>query len=300
MREEFDLMYTGIWRRVVAFIIDTIILIGLFIVATFSINTILAIPQEKTLFSFCALIGYQSFDGLLKEYNSYLLLYVGIGSILWLLYEIFFLQSRLSATPGKLFLGIEVSYNKKVFYLIVIRALLKFLLIFMVFGMVIEFLVMYLNKDRRTIHDFVTGTQIGFREAAAERVTPRGFWWLILIALVSLTPYYYSNKLAQDSYTEVRYSEVISINNTGREIYEGIWTNGKNWTLMFTYISNKLYIYDSNNYFKEFNYQENDTLVCSDRNGNNYTFERKDDQLIATQQKDNFLRYYEFEKKKYD
>ena len=284
-------MYTGIWKRVVAFIIDTVILIGLFIVTVFSINIILAIPQEKTLFSFYALI---------EHYNSYLLLYAGIGSILWLLYEIFFLQSKLSATPGKLFLGLKVSYRKKATYLIVIRTLLKFLLTLTVFGIFIEFLVMYINKDRRTLHDFVAGTQISFREDTAERVTPKGFWWFILIALISLTPYYFSNKLTQNSYTEVRYSEVIGINNTGRELYEGIWVNEENWTLMFTYISNKLYIHDSNYYFSNFNYQEDDTLVCSDRYGNNYTFERKGEQLIATQQNNNILRYYEFEKMKYD
>lgn len=290
-------MYTGIWRRIVAFVIDMVLVIGLFVITVYAFDALFNISQNNILFSFLASIGYRSFFTLLQEYKFVLLYYFGIFSALGISYTIFFLKSSISTTPGKLILGLEVSFHKKNIYYIFLRSLIKILLVASILGIGIEFLFMYIDKKGRTVHDFAAGSEIRLREVTSERVVPKGLWWFVLIALLSLTPYYFSSKKAEDSYTEVKYSEVISINQVGRELYEGVWANGKNWTLIFTYISDKLFIHDSNYLFQDFKFQEDNSLVCSDHNGNSYIFERKGNQLIATQTKDIFVRYYEFTKK---
>lgn len=290
-------MYKDMWRRIVACVIDMLLLTGLFIITVYAFDALFNISQDNSLFSFLASISYQSFFRLLLEYKFVLLYYFGIFSGLGILYTIFFLNSSISATPGKLILGLEVSFHKKNIYYIFLRSLLKILFVASILGIIIEFLFMYIDKKGRTVHDIVAGSEIRLREDTSEKVIPKGLWWFVVIALLSLTPYYFSSKKAQDSYTEVKYSEAISINQVGRELYDGVWTNGKSWTLTLTYISNKLFIHDSNYLFQDFKFQEDNSLVCSDHKGNSYSFERKGNQLIATQTKDIFVRYYEFTKK---
>jgi uncharacterized RDD family membrane protein YckC len=287
-------MYNSIWRRTFANIIDVVLLIGLFAIAVFIKDTIFNSTGEIEFFSVLASFGYLPLEVLFQDYQYTLLCYLGIYFVIWLLYECLFLYSPFSATPGKHIFGLEISFHKKSVYYILLRTIIKICLIISILGIILEFLLIYLDKKGRSVHDFAASSQLVAVQAIKGQVVPKRLWFIVLLAFISVTPYYFVHKQAQEKYTDIVYSEVINMDSTGRELYEGVWIKGKKWTLTFTFLSNKLYIHDSTYFFKDFNYRSDHTLGCTDRDGNSYLFERNGGRLIVTQTETVNGRRYEF------
>jgi uncharacterized RDD family membrane protein YckC len=291
-----------LWKRTFAFCVDAFLLTGLFVIAVYLLDSLFNMAPVYNLFSFSGGAGQGSLSVSLRgffeaEKSAFVYLYyLAIILVLFLAYEYFFQHSVLSATPGKYLFRLQVVYQEKTLWSLLIRALLKFLFCITVFGVALEFFIMYFHKKRRTIHDFVAGSEVCPREARNKRVLPKGVGWFFLIAVVTLLPYYFANQLAKQSYTEIKYSETISIDDIGKELYEGIWVNS-NRTLTFTYLNNKLYIHDSEYDFSGFQYLPDHTLMCRDRNGDTIILARKSSkQLTVSQITDNTVRYYEYTK----
>jgi len=276
-------MYRGIWRRAFAYIIDVFLLIGLFAIVAFMKDTFCSSTAEVDFFTLVASLRYMPLEVLVLDYQYTILGYLGVYVLIWLLYECCFLYLPVSATPGKNILGLEISFHKKSVYNIFLRTIIKICLIISILGLVLEFLFVHLDKKGRSVHDFAVGSQLVRVDDAKGKGLPKGLWFYIVLALVSLIPYYFVHKEAQANYTGMVYSEVIGMDSTGRELYEGIWIKGKEWTLTFTFLSNKLYIHDSTYFFKDFTYQSDHILRCTDRDGNSYLFERNGARLIVTQ-----------------
>jgi uncharacterized RDD family membrane protein YckC len=287
-------MYRGYWRRAFANLIDVVLLIGLFAIVAFIKDTFCNSTGEIDSFSVIASLRYLPLEVLLQDYYYTLLCYLGAYVVIWLLYECFFLYSPFSGTPGKHIFGLAISFHKKSVYYILLRTIIKICLFISILGIMLQFLFIYLDKKGRSVHDFAAGSQLVTVQAVKGQGVPKGLWFFVLLALVSLIPYYFVHRQGQENYTEIVYSEVIGMDSSGRELYEGIWSKGKKWTLTFTYLNNKLYIYDSTYYFKDFNYRSDHTLVCTDRDGNSFLLERNGDRLIATETEDANGRHYEF------
>ena len=291
-------MYNSIWRRTFANIIDVVLLIGLFAIAVFIKDTIFNSTGEIEFFSVLASFGYLPLEVLFQDYQYTLLCYLGIYFVIWLLYECLFLYSPFSATPGKHIFGLEISFHKKSVYYILLRTIIKICLIISILGIILEFLLIYLDKKGRSVHDLAASSQLVPVQAIKGQVVPKRLWFIVLLAFISVTPYYFVHKQAQEKYTDIVYSEVINMDSTGRELYEGVWIKGKKWALTFTYLNNKLYIHDANYFFKDFDIQPDYSLVCTDRDGISFVFERNGDRIIATQTGDANGRSYEFLKMK--
>lgn len=296
-------MPAGIVRRILAYLIDGMIYVGLFFIAVFLIEAIFAIPKENTFFYLAMLCKYKPFDVTSEQLILYLIYYYGLGGTIWLLYEASFLCSRLSATPGKIVLGMEVSYLRQARFLnVILRTLVKLFLIYTGIGIIIEFLVMVFNRERRTLHDLAAGTQVNIREFKLDQDPPnKGIWWLVIIALLSTIVFFFKTNfytIMQDT-TEIKYSESVDIKESVNKPYEGIWKNGPKWALKFTYKKDKLYIYDSRRCFSEFEFKDDNTLICKDPTGNEYVIKTKGNKLRASFTYGTRTVYSEFTKESY-
>jgi len=82
-----------------------------------------------------------------------------IFSLIYLIYEISFLSSKLSATPGKLISGLEVvCYEKSNFQKIIIRSLIKAIAILIPPLAILLFIISALSKTKQSLHDKLSNT----------------------------------------------------------------------------------------------------------------------------------------------
>lgn len=92
------------------------------------------------------------------QVHNLIILYLIFG-LLYLIYEISFLSSKLSATPGKVILGLEVAcYSKSNFPKILIRSLLKITAILITPLALLFFILSGFSKTKQSLHDKLSNT----------------------------------------------------------------------------------------------------------------------------------------------
>lgn len=97
----------------------------------------------------------------IKESAHYIVIFYLSFGFLFLLYEIVFLSSALSSTPGKLLLGLEVACFKKVSFLkIFTRALVKVLTTLIPLLPFFSYLFAAFTKTKQSIHDKMAFTYV--------------------------------------------------------------------------------------------------------------------------------------------
>lgn len=136
--------YSKISRRFFAFYFDSIIVSGI-------VFTTLLILK---LFN----IGI-SYEGILKRDFSSIYKISFLYFIVFLVYEVIFLTSNLSSTPGKIILGMEVVSRQSSFLKVLIRVVVK--AIATLPGIVIiSGLVAVFSDQKQSIHDILAGTYV--------------------------------------------------------------------------------------------------------------------------------------------
>lgn len=107
----------------------------------------------------------------LKESTHYIVMFYLPYGLLLLLYEIIFLSSKLSSTPGKLLLSLEVACFKKVSFLKVFtRSLVKVIATLIPPLTFFTFLFAAFSKTKQSIHDKMTYTYV----ISTKKVPQRG------------------------------------------------------------------------------------------------------------------------------
>lgn len=98
-----------------------------------------------------------SFEGILEGDFSYLSRYYALFFFVYLAYEIVFLISPLSSTPGKIILGQEVVSYESSFLKVIIRSIVKVIGAFSAL-IYISGLVAAFNEKKQSIHDLLAKT----------------------------------------------------------------------------------------------------------------------------------------------
>jgi hypothetical protein len=136
-------------------------------------------------------------------------------------YEIFFLSSKLSATPGKLTLGLEVvSYNGSNFFKIIIRSLLKVLEMLITPLSFLVFLLSAFNKTKQTLHDKLTNTCVITKESISQTcgTNPQMTLEEFFEEMKSRGLRMYSE---QKALAEEIYGSPVPLNKTYKPVYKG-------------------------------------------------------------------------------
>lgn len=144
--------YSAISRRFWAMFFDNCIISGIFfglalLLKTFGVS-ILSLEE----------MAFGDMSGMLRFY----LLYV----IVFFAYEVGFLSSSLSATPGKIIMEMEVACANASFLKVIIRSLIK--LISNLTGLAIIFYSIALFNDKKqALHDLIAGSFVIDRESSS-------------------------------------------------------------------------------------------------------------------------------------
>lgn len=111
-----------------------------------------------------------SLQGVLEQnYTDLVTFYLTYG-LLFLVYEISFLCSSLSATPGKLILGLEVvCYNQGSLFKVFIRSLVKVIATLISFVPFIFFLIAAFTENKQSPHDIIASTLVVRKNNAASK-----------------------------------------------------------------------------------------------------------------------------------
>lgn len=98
---------------------------------------------------------YRLFEGDFTAWSVYILSY----GLLYLIYEVFFLSLKVSATPGKMIMRLEiVSDNGSSFFRVLLRSLVKVIAIMTIILPYIFYLLAAFSEKKQTIHDKIAGT----------------------------------------------------------------------------------------------------------------------------------------------
>ncbi len=134
--------YARLSRRFFAFYFDSLIVTG--------------IVSALLLFLKIFDVGI-SFEGIMEGDFSFFSRYYILYFLIYLIYEVSFLASALSSTPGKIILGIEVVSYESSFIKVFIRSLVK--VIGALPGLIyISGLVAAFNEKKQSIHDLLAKT----------------------------------------------------------------------------------------------------------------------------------------------
>ena len=157
--EEPDVgVYAGLGRRIVAFIVDFILILLLDAVAA----SVLGLVRGLQNLYFYA-VQHASVDSLTTEgtsaalFGSIIAAYGIVVVVIPWLYYAGFESSRSQATPGKLLMRIVVTDlegNKPSFARVTLRHFAKFISVLIIF---IGFLMIGLTKNRQGLHDRIAG-----------------------------------------------------------------------------------------------------------------------------------------------
>lgn len=139
---------SGLFRRFWAYYFDTIIVGGIFSVVCLVLR----------MFGIDAMILY--FQGFLEQDYSMLAIIFLTYALVFFIYEAAFLSSRLSATPGKLILGLEVIGEKVSIFKVLIRSFIKSIATMTSIPAFILFLIAASNEKRQSLHDMMAGTYV--------------------------------------------------------------------------------------------------------------------------------------------
>lgn len=135
--------FSELSRRFWAFFFDSLIISGIYygvlLILRMSGNTILHIEN----------LMKSDFSALANLYISYGLFYV--------IYEVIFLSSNLSATPGKIIMEMEVVCANSSFFKVLLRSLVK--AISSLTGLhIILFTIAIFNEKKQAVHDLLSGS----------------------------------------------------------------------------------------------------------------------------------------------
>ncbi len=134
--------YSELSRRFWAFFFDSIIVSGIY----YGLLMILRMSGITT-FSLQDLIE--------SNFSVFAYFYISYG-LFYIVYEIGFLSSNLSATPGKIILEMEVVCTNASFYKVLLRSLVK--VISILTGLyIILFTIAVFNEYNQTAHDLLSG-----------------------------------------------------------------------------------------------------------------------------------------------
>jgi|LSQX01.2.fsa_nt_gb uncharacterized RDD family membrane protein YckC len=120
------------------------------------------------------LLGVQiQLQGVLERNHNDLSTFYMTYCLFYTLYEVIFLYSGLSATPGKLIMGLEVvCYNNGNIIKIITRALIKSIASVITFVPVIFFFVAVFSKKKQSPHDMLAQTVVVKKEnSSSDEVT---------------------------------------------------------------------------------------------------------------------------------
>ncbi|HOQ36603.1 MAG TPA: RDD family protein [Acetivibrio sp.] len=134
-------------RRFWAFIFDDIIVLGIYsgilLLLKYALN--MDIPVYKVL------------D---RDPTAMAVYYLSFG-LLYLIYEVLFVSLKVSATPGKMLLGLEiVAENRSSFFRVLLRSLAKVIAIVTSVLPFILFILAAFSEKKQTIHDKIAGTYV--------------------------------------------------------------------------------------------------------------------------------------------
>lgn len=139
--------YGGFWIRVLAYIVDSIVLYITFFVISLIIGidlAMLASPDSEAMSSATSAMPPISF-------------------VIWLIYSVGFISSNLQATPGKLLVKLKVTDGDGQ-RLSVLRALGRELSkIVSTIILLIGFIMVAFTDRKRGLHDMMAGTLVSYR-----------------------------------------------------------------------------------------------------------------------------------------
>lgn len=149
-----------LFRRFLAYCFDVVVVFGIYLVIIFFIKIISSNSGITTLFETTNTISSSKVSlGLLRSCAHYIALFFLFYGLLFLIYELCFLGSKLSATPGKLALGLEVAcYSGSNFQKLLIRSLIKVLAVLITPLSLLLFVASAFSKTNQSLHDKLTNT----------------------------------------------------------------------------------------------------------------------------------------------
>lgn len=134
--------YAKLSRRFWAYYFDSIIVSGVF----------------SAILMFLKLLGINmSFEGVMEGDFSSLVEFYLIYFLIYLIYEVAFISSSLSSTPGKLILELEVVCSNSSFIKVFIRSLVKTIEMFPGLIIISGFIAVF-NDKKQSLHDLSAGT----------------------------------------------------------------------------------------------------------------------------------------------
>lgn len=163
-----------LFRRFWAYCFDIIIVCGIYsgillLIKVFGISDTL----YNALQSFHAVLSKGILSALLSQQAFYVALFSLSYTLLFFVYEVIFLSSKLSATPGKLILRIDVRFSDKFSFLkIVVRSIIKSLTTMLFPLVLISFIVSAYSKKKQSLHDRVANTYVAVLNAPNHGTNP--------------------------------------------------------------------------------------------------------------------------------
>ncbi len=151
-----------LFRRFWSYCFDIIIVCGIYsgillLTKVLDINNTL----NKALQGFHTLLSKGISSELLNQQAYYIALFFLSYGLLFLAYEITFLSSKLSGTPGKLILGVEVGCSDKVsFYKVLVRSLIKVLTTLFIPLALVSFIASAFSQTKQSLHDRIAHTYV--------------------------------------------------------------------------------------------------------------------------------------------
>jgi len=136
--------YSKISKRFFAFYFDSIVVSGI----VFALLLILKLINIEI-----------SYEGLLKGDISSVYKINLLYFLVFLVYEVIFLTSNLSSTPGKIILGVEVVSRQSSFVKVLIRSMVKVIVTLPGIA-IISGLVAVFSDRKQSIHDMLAGTYV--------------------------------------------------------------------------------------------------------------------------------------------
>ena len=149
-----------LFKRFVAYCFDFLIVLSIYWIILFLIKILSGYNGTTSLLEELRNISSPEIaaDILKRQAFNLIILYLIYG-FTYLIYETSFLSSKLSATPGKLILGLEVvCYSKSSFKKILIRSLLKITAILIPPFTLLLFMISAFSKTKQSLHDKFSNT----------------------------------------------------------------------------------------------------------------------------------------------
>ncbi|HOM02236.1 MAG TPA: RDD family protein [Acetivibrio sp.] len=155
---------SGLLRRFFAWLLDSFILAGLYFGLIMLLELLGVVEPIDAILEKSINISQGIVTTNTDLFNGY---YYFWFLILFLIYEIGFVASSLSATPGKIILGIEVvSDSKSSIAKVILRALLKLPVVIIPLVSIIYFIIALANGKRQSLHDKVAKTYVVYKKTS--------------------------------------------------------------------------------------------------------------------------------------